>query len=147
LKYPPPRGADAIDSRQERAACPLYTAIGVIDGRWKPMLFQRLAGAPHGFGELRRAMPGVASKVLREQLRQMQNDGLIARRALTPAYRGVRYEITPYGLTLGPVFQSLWRWGVTHLARPDAANGTHVRPPKAASPAPPRQPRSPRRFA
>ena len=94
------------------------------------MLFQRLARAPHGFGELRRAMPGVTSKVLREQLRQMQNDGLVARRALTPVYRGVRYELTPYGLTLGPVFQTLWQWGVTHLARADAAGGTLVKPPR-----------------
>ena len=131
-KYPGMHDADMTDSRQERAACPLYTAIGVIDGRWKPMLFQRLARAPHGFGELRRAMPGVASKVLREQLRQMQRDGLVTRRTSTPLHRGVRYELTPYGLTLGPVFQALWQWGVTHLARADAARGTQVKPPRSA---------------
>ena len=55
------------DIYQERAACPVYTAIGVIEGRWKPMIFQRLALHPHGFGELRRAMPSVSIKVLREQ--------------------------------------------------------------------------------
>ena len=130
-KYPGQYTADTHNSQQERAACPLYTAIGVIEGRWKPMLFQRLARAPHGFGELRRAMPGVASKVLREQLRQMQSDGLVARRALTPVYRGVRYELTPYGLTLGPVFRALWQWGITHLARPGATRGTLVKPPKS----------------
>lgn len=122
----------ATDSHQERAACPLYTAIGVIEGRWKPMLFQRLVERPHGFGELRRAMPGVASKVLREQLRQMQADGLIARRVLSPAQVGVRYRLTPYGRTLGPVFEALWRWGTKHLDRRDATLGTLVRPPKAS---------------
>ena len=85
------------DSHTERAACPLYTAIGVIDGRWKPMLFQRLSWRPHGFGQLRRAMPGVASKVLREQLRQMQADGLVVRRTLSPAHAGVQYRLTAYG--------------------------------------------------
>jgi DNA-binding HxlR family transcriptional regulator len=95
-------------SHRERAACPLYTAIGVIDGRWKPMLFGRLVSRPHGFGELRRSMPDVSAKVLREQLRQMQADGLIARRTLSPSYRGVRYAVTPYGRTLGPVFETLW---------------------------------------
>jgi len=129
LKYP--------DSRGERAACPLYTAIGVIEGRWKPMLFQRLARAPHGFGELRRAMPGVASKVLREQLRQMQNDGLVARRQLLPAHHGVRYELTAYGQTLGPVFNALWQWGTAHLRRPEASKGTRVRPPRTARQIPP----------
>jgi DNA-binding HxlR family transcriptional regulator len=117
------------NSHDERAACPLYTAIGVIEGRWKPMLFQRLADRPHGFGELRRAMPGVASKVLREQLRQMQADGLVVRRPLSPAHAGVRYQLTPYGRTLRPVFEALWRWGTKHLARDDAARGTLVAAP------------------
>jgi DNA-binding HxlR family transcriptional regulator len=133
LKYPGNGGAGATDSRYERTACPLYTAIGVIEGRWKPMLFQRLARRPLGFGELRRAMPGVAGKVLREQLRQMQNDGLVARRSLSPIHRGVRYELTPYGRTLGPVFQALWQWGTTHLRRRDAAMGTMVKPPRSSA--------------
>ena len=126
------RATDVGSSRDERAACPLYTAIAVIEGRWKPMLLQRLAGRPRGFGDLRRAMPGVARKVLREQLRQMEADGLIRRRALGPAYAGVRYQVTPYGRTLGPVFDALWRWGTRHLARRDAAAGTLARPPIAS---------------
>lgn len=121
------------ESHRERAACPLYTAIGVIEGRWKPMLFQRLAARPHGFGELRRAMPGVAGKVLREQLRQMQADGLVLRQPLSPARAGVQYRLTRYGFTLGPVFDILWRWGTNHLARPGAAKGTLIKPPAASS--------------
>jgi DNA-binding HxlR family transcriptional regulator len=132
LKYPGTKDAARTDSRRERAACPLYTAIAVIEGRWKPMLFQRLAERPHGFNELSRAMPGVAVKVLREQLRQMQNDGLVTRRPLSPVHRGVRYELTPYGRTLGPVFQALWQWGTTHLRRRDAAMGTLVKPPRSS---------------
>jgi DNA-binding HxlR family transcriptional regulator len=120
------------DSKQERAACPLYTAIGVIEGRWKPMLFQRLTARPHGFGELRRAMPGVSAKVLREQLRQMHADGLVIRQPLAPARLGVRYGVTPYGRTLGPVFEALWRWGRGHIARRDAALGTLVAPPRTS---------------
>jgi DNA-binding HxlR family transcriptional regulator len=118
------------DSFRERAACPLYTAIGVIEGRWKPMLFQRLSTRPHGFGELRRAIPGVSAKVLREQLRQMQADGLLVRQPLTPPGMGVRYRLTAYGRTLGPVFEALWRWGTRHLARASAAKGTLVLPPR-----------------
>jgi DNA-binding HxlR family transcriptional regulator len=117
------------DSYRERAACPLYTAIGVIEGRWKPMIFQRLTSCPHGFGELRRAMPRVTTKVLREQLRQMQADNLVVRYPLTPATLGVRYQLTPYGRTLGPVFEILWRWGVRHVARTSAERGTLVTPP------------------
>ena len=117
------------DSYREREACPLYTAIGVISGRWKPMILQRLARGPHGFGELRRAMPRVTAKVLRAQLRQLQADGLVSRRALTPAMLGVRYQLTPYARSLNPVFDALLRWGVHHLAR-DAAHATRIVAPR-----------------
>jgi DNA-binding HxlR family transcriptional regulator len=118
------------DSYRERDACPLYTAIGVVSGRWKPMIIQRLAPGPLGFGELQRMMPRVTAKVLREQLRQLQGDGLVSRRALTPAHRGVRYALTPYAKTLNPVFNELLRWGVGHLARSGSQNGTRIPPPQ-----------------
>ena len=120
------------DSHRERASCPLYTAIAVIDGRWKPMLFQRLSERPHGFGELKRAMPGVSPRVLRAQLREMAGDDLVERRTLAPRSAGVRYTLTPYGRTLGPIFETLWRWGTSHLARAGAGRGTQVAPPRAA---------------
>jgi DNA-binding HxlR family transcriptional regulator len=119
-------------SQRERAACPLYTAIGVIDGRWKPMLFQRLSERPRGFGELKRAMPGVSPRVLRAQLREMAGDDLVERHTLAPRTAGVRYTLTPHGRTLGPVFESLWRWGSGHLAREGAMRGTLVLPPRRA---------------
>jgi DNA-binding HxlR family transcriptional regulator len=117
------------DAYAERAACPLYTAIAVIEGRWKPMLFQRLLERPRGFGDLRRAIPRVTTKVLREQLRQMVADDLITREELTPRHLGVRYAVSAYGATLGPVFDTLWRWGVTHLARDGNGRGTAIAAP------------------
>ena len=93
------------------------------------MLFQRLSDQPRGFGELHRMLPGVRKKVLREQLRQMQADDLIQRRLLSPASMGVRYTLTRYGRTLGPVFETLWRWGSSHLARGQASRGTIAAPP------------------
>lgn len=117
------------DSYAERAACPLYTAIAVIDGRWKPMIYQRLLNGPHGFSELKRAMPRVTTKVLREQLRQMLADDLIAREELLPRRLGVRYRITRHGRTLSPVFEGLWAWGRRHLARRGGRYGTAVTAP------------------
>ena len=110
---------------QERDACPVYTAIGVISGRWKPMILQRLHTRPHGFGELRRAMPAISTKVLREQLRQLQADDLITKRQLTPTVKGVQYSLTTYGHSLDPLFSALWQWGTEHLRRP-GRNGTRI---------------------
>jgi DNA-binding HxlR family transcriptional regulator len=121
----------ATDAYRERAACPLYTAIAVIDGRWKPMIYQRLMTSPHGFGQLKRAMPRVTTKVLRQQLRQMIADDLVARQELTPSLLGVRYRLTAHGRSLMPVFEALWRWGTSHLARPGARLGTTASAPIA----------------
>jgi DNA-binding HxlR family transcriptional regulator len=95
----------------------VYTAIQVIEGRWKPMIVRRLRESdPLGFGELHRAMPGVTAKVLRQQLRQMEAAGLIAKSVRRVPLR-VHYRLTPHGRALGPVFEALWLWGTRHLAR------------------------------
>ena len=100
----------------ERRRCPVYCAIHVIEGRWKPMIFRRLGEEPKGFGDLRRSMPGVTSKVLRQHLRQLHADGIIAKVIYEKPVRRVCYKLTPHGRTLGPVFETLWAWGTRHLA-------------------------------
>jgi DNA-binding HxlR family transcriptional regulator len=102
-------------SHDERDRCPVYTAIRAIEGRWKPMIFRRLGENALGFGELRRTMPGVTIKVLRQHLRQLEADDLVARSVRhTPSLR-MRYQLTPHGRTLGSVFEMLWTWGTVHL--------------------------------
>jgi DNA-binding HxlR family transcriptional regulator len=101
----------------ERDRCPVYTAIKVIEGRWKPMIFRRLGGGALGFGELRRTVPGITIKVLRQHLRQLEADGVVTRSVEHRQTLRVRYQLTPHGRNLGPVFESLWAWGVVHLAR------------------------------
>lgn len=100
----------------ERDRCPLYTAIHVIEGRWKPMIFQRLDRGALGFGELRRSMAGVTTKVLRQQLRQLEADDLVARIAAPKPGLRVQYQVTRHGKTLQPVLECLWTWGGTHLS-------------------------------
>lgn len=109
--------ADQGASYAEREQCPVYTAMRVIEGRWKPMIVRRLGEGARGFGDLRRSMPGVTVKVLRQHLRQMIVDGVVARSVQQQPALRVRYELTEHGLTLGPVFETLWMWGVRHLER------------------------------
>ena len=107
----------AAASYVERDRCPVYTAIRVIEGRWKPMIIRNLGERTLGFGELRRTIPGVTIKVLRQHLRQLESDGVLARSVEDEPMLRVRYSLTPHGRSLAPVFESLWRWGVAHLAR------------------------------
>jgi DNA-binding HxlR family transcriptional regulator len=107
-------------SHIERDRCPLYTAICVIQGRWKPMIFRRLGEGSLGLGELRRTMPGVTAKVLRQQLRELEADCLVTRSVQKKPALQVKYQISPHGQTLGPVFE-LWTWGTLHLAHVEDA--------------------------
>jgi DNA-binding HxlR family transcriptional regulator len=107
----------AAPSYIERDGCPVYAALRVIEGRWKPMICRRLGERPHAFGELHRAMPGVTTKMLRQHLRQLEADGIVGR---VPETERRLFCITSYGSTLGPIFELLWAWGSRHLAR-DAA--------------------------
>jgi DNA-binding HxlR family transcriptional regulator len=100
----------------ERDKCPVYTAIRVIEGRWKPMIVRRLGDSALGFGELRRTMPGVTIKMLRQHLRQLEAEGVVTRSVKPRPTLSVRYQLTPHGHTLGPIFETLWAWGVFHLA-------------------------------
>lgn len=103
-------------------------AIRAIEGRWKPMIVRRLGeSGPLGFGELRRAMPGVTAKVLRQQLRQMEAAGLIVKSVRSMPLR-VQYRLTSHGRTLGPVFETLWSWGTRHLARMSRSETTKTGP-------------------
>src|SRR5271155_1575968 len=93
-------------SYTERERCPVYTAIRVIEGRWKPMIFRRLGEGVLGFGELRRTMPGVTIEVLRQQLRELEAHGIVKRSVEQRPTLRVRYRLMPHGQTLGPAFEA-----------------------------------------
>ena len=73
------------------AGCPLRTAVSTIGGRWKPLVLHYLLQSSRGFGELSRALDGVANKTLATQLRELERDGLISRTVCDDARRSVRY--------------------------------------------------------
>ncbi|MGA9796536.1 MAG: helix-turn-helix domain-containing protein [Rhizomicrobium sp.] len=121
----PPRGGIPTTV----GGCPMRTAVGVIGGRWKPLMLHYLLQKPHGFGELQRACDNVANKTLATQLRELERDGLISRTVNDDARRSVCYAPTEDGIAMQPVIRALLAWGKNRLAAADAAR-------EALSPAP-----------
>ena len=94
--------------------CPVNVALSVIGGKWKPMILWQMGKGRRRFGSIQAAMPEVAHKVLTQQLRQLQRDGIIRRLERdTPAPR-VEYELTALGRTLRPSLDGLAQWGKTY---------------------------------
>ncbi|MBW8844576.1 MAG: helix-turn-helix transcriptional regulator [Burkholderiales bacterium] len=96
--------------------CALTAALAAIGGRWKLFVVYRLADGPRHFAALRRSLPDVSAKVLAEQLRELQADGLVSRERGGPVPAPVHYALTPHGLSVLPVAEAIRRWGAAHQA-------------------------------
>lgn len=94
--------------------CPVRTAIHVIDGKWKPIVINALKQGTLRFGQLRRHVPEASKKVLTEQLRELEEEGIIDRTPSGRRWERVEYALTPYGRTLVPVLTLMAEWGKTH---------------------------------
>ena len=97
--------------------CPLTAALAAIGGKWKLIILYWLAEEPAHFAGLRRKMSGISPKVLTQQLRELQADGLVHRRAAERQADPVIYSLTPYGRSALPLVEGARRWGRSHLAR------------------------------
>jgi DNA-binding HxlR family transcriptional regulator len=93
--------------------CPARAAVDVIGGKWKPVILYHVMTAKRRFGELRRLLPDATQKMLTQQLRELERDGIIARRVYPEVPPRVEYSLTPYGKTLRPVMRELCKWGQT----------------------------------
>ena len=97
-------------------ARPAERALRVIFGRWKAVILCHLFDRPQRLSELRRLIPDVSQKVLVQQLREMEEHGLVHREVFRQVPPRVDYSATELGLSLEPVLRSLCEWGRDHAA-------------------------------
>jgi DNA-binding HxlR family transcriptional regulator len=96
--------------------CALTAALAAIGGRWKLFIVYRLADGASHFAALRRSLPDLSAKVLAQQLRELQADGLVSRSRSGPVPACVHYALTPHGRSVLPVAEAIRRWGIAHQA-------------------------------
>lgn len=89
----------------------MVTTVNIIGGKWKPILLHMLSSRPMRHGELRRNIPPISQKVLTQQLRELETDGIVARTIHPTVPPAVEYHLTPKGETLKPLLESLYTWG------------------------------------
>jgi DNA-binding HxlR family transcriptional regulator len=103
---------------QENKQCsPVQTTLNVIGGKWKPLILWNLRENKLRFSELNRRIDGITQKMLTQQLRELEHDGLVSRKIYPEIPPKVEYAITPYGKTLQPVLKSMCAWGEKHQER------------------------------
>lgn len=99
----------------ERASCPVERTLEVIGGRWKVLILRELFQGVQRFGQLHRALNGITQKMLTQQLREMEHDGIIHREVYLQVPPKVEYSLTPLGESLKPIIDSMHEWGIRHL--------------------------------
>jgi DNA-binding HxlR family transcriptional regulator len=98
----------------DRAAFEVAMVIRVLEGRWKLIiLFQLFGSNIRRFSELERAIPGISQKMLIQQLRQLEADGVVTRIVHPEVPPRVEYHLTEWGQTLCPVLDKLLTWAET----------------------------------
>jgi DNA-binding HxlR family transcriptional regulator len=98
--------------KKRAAACPAEVTLAVIGGRWKVLILYHLHDGVKRFSELQRALPGVTQKMLTQQLREMERDGIVSRTVYPQVPPRVEYALTPLGQTLKPVVRAMCQWGL-----------------------------------
>ena len=98
--------------KKRATACPAEVTLGVIGGRWKVLILYHLFDGVKRFSELQRALPGVTQKMLTQQLRELEGDGIVSRTVYPQVPPRVEYAMTPLGKTLQPVVKAMCRWGL-----------------------------------
>ncbi len=95
-------------------ACPVETTLTLISDRWKALILRDLLTGTKRFGELRKSLTGISQKVLTANLREMEANGLLTRRAYAEVPPRVEYTLTELGLSLRPVLAALFDWGIAY---------------------------------
>ncbi len=90
------------------------TTLNAMGGKWKPLIVFLLAEKIHRFSELQKSIEGITQKMLTEELRELEKDGLIARKVYPQVPPKVEYSLTEYGKTLVPVLETMRAWGSEH---------------------------------
>jgi DNA-binding HxlR family transcriptional regulator len=100
----------------KKSDCPVQTTLSLLSDKWKVLILWELFERTKRFGELNRAISRISQKMLTQQLRQMEKDGLIKRKIYAEVPPRVEYSLTETGVSLKPILDAMHKWGVSYGA-------------------------------
>ena len=99
-----------------RFTCGLDATLRIISGKWKPLILYFLLRGPTRYGELKRAVRDVSDKVLIQQLKELEADGVLLRTDYKEVPPRVDYTLTALGQSLALALEPLCTWGTENMA-------------------------------
>ena len=102
-------------TRDELPECPVATTVQLIGNKWKLLILRNLYyNAVQRFTDFIKTIPAISKKVLTDNLRALENDGLIQREVFAEIPPRVEYSLTAIGKTLKPVLDAMVDWGTVY---------------------------------
>ncbi len=108
-------------TKKEDRVCPIEENVKIFGGKWKASILFHLSEGQCRFNELRRRIPAVTQRMLTQQLRDLERDGLVIREQFNEIPPRVEYSLSPIGVSLGPIFEAIAAWGERHSDAIEAA--------------------------
>lgn len=104
-------------SFNDELACPITATLQYIGGRWKTIILYYLSSGKKRFGAIAARIPTISRKVLSQQLKELEKDGLIKRKQYKEIPPRVEYSLTELGKSLSPVFKEMSIWGKENILK------------------------------
>ena len=105
-------------TKEELPDCPVATTVQLIGNKWKLLIIRNLVyNGKQRFTELLHGIPAISKKVLADNLRVLEDDGLIEREVFAEVPPRVEYSLSELGLTLRPLLDEMQNWGLTYKAK------------------------------
>ncbi|MHC1770156.1 MAG: winged helix-turn-helix transcriptional regulator [Flexilinea sp.] len=101
-------------TKEELPACPVATTVQLIGNKWKLLILRNLLVGTQRFNELRRTIPGISQKVLTENLRSLEEDGIIIRTVYAEVPPRVEYNLSDLGETMRSIIKAMEIWGTNY---------------------------------
>lgn len=101
-------------TKEELPACPVATTVGLIGNKWKLLIIRNLLAGTQRFNQLKKTIPGISQKVLTDNLRSMEADGIIERKVYAEVPPKVEYSLSPLGNSMRPIIKAMEIWGTEY---------------------------------
>ena len=101
-------------TKEELPDCPVATTVQLIGNKWKLLILRNLLARPWRFNEMLHSIPGISQKVLTDNLRALENDGIITRTVFPEVPPRVEYALSELGATMRPIIDAMQAWGLNY---------------------------------
>ena len=104
-------------TKKDLPLCPVEITLSLMGDKWKVLIIRDLLTGTKRFGELRKSVTGISQKVLTQNLRTMEENGLVSRKIFAEVPPRVEYSLTDLGVSLKMILDVMCQWGENYKTK------------------------------